>query len=110
MNDQPLRCPICNNKLYSKKCGLVCKNHQCLFYWKGSGWCLKNPDSSLWVYSDNDLDTQIRWDLKHGYPPLHTKISKRHIDAMHAALHKDENLCFVIPIRYYSQDSGVMSE
>ena len=112
ISNKPPRCPLCGNRLYPKKCGYVCKNANamCLLYWKMSGWCLKNPGSSLWVYTDNSLDKQIRWDKKHGYPPLHTKISKRHIDAMHAALRKDESLCFVIPLRYYSENSEVVPE
>ena len=108
MNSKTLRCPLCNRKLVQKKCGYVCKNSMCLFYWKLGGWCLKYPDSSLWLYTDNALDTQIHWDKKHGYPPLHRKISKRHIDAMYEALREDETLCFIIPLRYYSSDSVVV--
>ena len=104
------RCPLCNNRLYPKKCGLVCKNFKCSLYWKLGGWCLKDSDYSLWQYTDNWLDKQIRWDKAHGYPPLHRKINERHIDAMHAALRKDENLCFVIPLKYHSPDSEVVPE
>lgn len=110
MSNKTLRCPLCNRKLVQKRCGLVCKNHQCLFYWKLGGWCLKNPGSSVWHYTDNSIDKQIRWDKAHGYPPLHTKISKRHIKAMHATLRKNSDLCFVIPLRYYSEDSEVVQE
>lgn len=100
MNPETSLCPICRNILYQRKCGLTCKNHQCLFYWKGNGWCLKG---SLWVYSDNGIDKIIRWDKAHpgySYPPIKKGVDKRHLAGMNAALQKDENLCFVIPKKY----------
>lgn len=100
------RCPLCGNRLYSKKCGLVCKNHQCSFYWKLGGWCLRNLGSSVWQYTDNCLDAQIRWDKAHGYPPRKEKIHERHLAAMFLALQKDENLCFIIPLRFCLPDKS----
>ena len=102
------RCPLCNRELLQKKCGLVCKNHQCIFYWKLGGWCLKNPVSSVWEYTNNITDKHIRWGIKRGYPPQKEKINKRHIAGMYDALRKNENLCFVIPLRYCPQDSEVV--
>lgn len=104
-NNPTIHCPLCTRKLVQKKCGLVCKNHQCVFYWKLGGWCLKN---SVWQYTDNITDKHIRWGIKRGYPPHKKKINERHIDAMCKALCEDENLCFIIPFRYYPLDSEVV--
>lgn len=104
------RCPLCNNRLYLKKCGLVCKNFKCSLYWKLGGWYLKDSDYSLWQYTNNDIDKGIAWDIRHGYPPRKEKINERHINAMYEALRVDENLCFIIPLRYYSPDSEVVPE
>ena len=100
MSNKIPRCPLCNNHLYPKKCGLVCKNHKCALYWKLGGWCLKN---SVWVYADLGIDKIIRWDRIHpgySYPPLKNKIDKKHLAGMYKALEKDETLCFMIPRKY----------
>lgn len=107
-DNQTPRCPLCNNVLYSKKCGLVCKNHRCALYWKLGGWCLKEFGSSLWQYTDNTLDKENRLGMKHGYPRIHKEIDKRDIDAMHEVLRKNPDLVFVIPLKYYSPDSEVV--
>lgn len=111
MNDTAiLRCPLCNNRLYSKKCGLACKTHQCLFYWKVSGWCLKD---SVWVYGDRSIDQDIRWDKAHpdfSYPPLKKGIDKRHLAAMRAAVQKDKSLRFRIPEKYGFVDTEEVSQ
>ena len=96
------KCPLCGNRLYPKKSGLVCKNFKCNLFWKMGGWTLKN---SVWQYTDSVFDQDAAWDVRHGYPPRKAKIIERDITAMYQALCKNENLCFVIPLKYCSPDS-----
>lgn len=112
MSDQPIpRCPVCNNRLYPKKCGYVCENHRCLFYWKrDGGWCLHD---SVWYYRDRCIDQIIAWDKKHPmfyYHPIEPKIPKRHHEAMDAALRKNGGLHFIIPTRVQSNGKVVQKE
>ena len=104
------RCPLCNNRLYTRKCGFVCKNWKCLLYSKGSGWCLKD---SNWVYTDRFIDGVIAWDKAHPnvvYPPIKKEIPERHLESMNATLCKNGDLVFVIPLKYYSPDSEEVPE
>ena len=44
-NQENPRCPNCNLRLYKKHEGLVCKNHECFFYFKcGKGWNFIPPE------------------------------------------------------------------
>ena len=109
-NNPTLHCPLCNRKLVQKKSGYVCKNPTCNFYWKLGGWSLITPGSLVWAYTDNNADKHICWDKAHGYPPRKEKIRERHFDAMNEALRKNEDLCFIIPLRYCLPDSEVVPE
>lgn len=97
------RCTLCNHRLYQKKCGHVCKNWKCVLYWKLGGWCLK--ENSVWQYADPIADKENAWSIAHGYPP-YKRIQKRHIEGMREAIHKNEELCFVIPLRYCFEIDG----
>ena len=104
-NTTQLTCPICKNRLYRRKSGLVCKNHMCSLYWKGGGWSCFESNPKIWIYTDNLNDKHVAWDIKHNYSPRKAKISKRHVLAVIKALHNNAELCFVIPERYCSSGS-----
>lgn len=113
MSDQPIpHCPLCNEPLHSKKCGYVCKNHQCIFYWKsGDGWCLH--DDSVWYYMNKGFDQIIAWDERHPMfycLSIEPTVPKRHLKAMDAALRKNGELQFIIPTKVSSNGKVVQKE
>lgn len=52
-------CPVCRDRLYTRKEGFACKNHRCPLYHKRStGWILSRI--GIWVYQDKRVLRNIK--------------------------------------------------
>lgn len=83
-------CPVCKHKLVQKHEGLVCKNYNCIMYFKlGKGW----------VYLENEKN-RLDWTLKYKFDLNSFENSRTWLKLKSEILKRDNMTCQICKVQF----------